>query len=99
MRWFALHGRELPWRDTIDPYYIWVSEVILQQTRVAQGIDYYYRFIAQFPTVEALAAAPLDEVMKAWQGLGYYTRARNLHTGAQQVVEQHGGKLSFPDLG
>lgn len=93
MRWFALHGRELPWRDTIDPYYIWVSEVILQQTRVAQGIDYYYRFIAQFPTVEALAAAPLDEVMKAWQGLGYYTRARNLHTGAQQVVEQHGGKL------
>ncbi|MBQ9470605.1 MAG: A/G-specific adenine glycosylase [Bacteroidales bacterium] len=93
LRWFALHGRELPWRDTNDPYRIWVSEVILQQTRVVQGIDYYIRFIDRFPTVGALAAAPLDDVMKVWQGLGYYTRASNLHAGAQQVVAQHGGEL------
>lgn len=93
LKWFAQFGRELPWRGDTNPYHIWVSEVILQQTRVAQGITYYYRFLEHFPTIEALAAAPLDELMKVWQGLGYYTRARNLQAGAQQVMEQYGGRL------
>ena len=84
--WYDAHCRELPWRSTRSPYYIWVSEVILQQTRVAQGYDYFVRFVERFPTVEALAAAPEDEVMRLWQGLGYYSRARNLHAAAQQVV-------------
>ncbi|MEG0498290.1 MAG: A/G-specific adenine glycosylase, partial [Alistipes sp.] len=86
--WYAQHGRDLPWRATRDPYRIWISEVILQQTRVAQGLAYYERFIQHFADVAALAAAPQDEVMKLWQGLGYYSRARNLHAAAQQVVEQ-----------
>ena len=93
LKWFAQFGRELPWRGDTNPYHIWVSEVILQQTRVAQGIMYYYRFLEHFPTIEVLAAAPLDELMKVWQGLGYYTRARNLQAGAQQVMEQYGGRL------
>ena len=93
LKWFAQYGRQLPWRDTDNPYYIWVSEVILQQTRVAQGLSYYLRFIERFPTVEALASAPLDDLMKVWQGLGYYTRARNLQAGAQQVMELYGGQL------
>ncbi|MEG1405404.1 MAG: A/G-specific adenine glycosylase [Alistipes sp.] len=92
--WYALHGRDLPWRTTRDPYRIWISEVILQQTRVAQGLAYYERFTEHFADVAALAAAPQDEVMKLWQGLGYYSRARNLHAAAQQVVEQFGG--AFP---
>ncbi|MGO8077897.1 A/G-specific adenine glycosylase, partial [Rhizobium leguminosarum] len=79
-------GRELPWRSTRDPYHIWISEIILQQTRVAQGYDYYLRFIQRFPTVETLAEAPQDEVMRQWEGLGYYSRARNLHAAAQQIV-------------
>jgi A/G-specific adenine glycosylase len=91
--WYAPHKRDLPWRKTKDPYAIWVSEVILQQTRVAQGLDYYYRFLNSFPTVQSLAAAPLDDVMKTWQGLGYYTRARNMHAAAQQVVNDFGGKF------
>ena len=69
--WYDMHKRDLPWRSTRNPYYIWISEVILQQTRVAQGYDYFVRFIEQFPTVEALAEAPEDSVMRAWQGLGY----------------------------
>ena len=73
--WFRLNKRELPWRETRDPYQIWVSEIILQQTRVAQGYDYFLRFIGRFPDVEALAAADEDEVLKYWQGLGYYSRA------------------------
>ena len=88
--WYATHGRELPWRETTDPYRIWISEIILQQTRVAQGYDYYLRFIERFPTVEVLAAATEDEVLHRWEGLGYYSRARNLHAAAQQIVGQGG---------
>ena len=84
--WYRQHKRDLPWRDTRNPYLIWVSEVILQQTRVAQGYDYFVRFIERFPTVEALALASEDEVMRMWQGLGYYSRARNLHAAAKQVL-------------
>ena len=87
LQWFKNNGRPLPWRETNDPYAIWLSEVILQQTRIAQGMSYWERFIAQWPTVNDLAAATEDEVLKAWQGLGYYSRARNLHTAAQQVVK------------
>ena len=85
-KWYDTHCRELPWRSTRNPYYIWVSEVILQQTRVAQGHDYFVRFIERFPTVESLAEAPEDDVLRLWQGLGYYSRARNLHAAARQVV-------------
>ena len=84
--WYADHRRELPWRETRDPYRIWISEIILQQTRVAQGEAYYRRFIERFPDVEALAAAPDDEVMKYWQGLGYYSRARHLHAAARSLA-------------
>lgn len=90
LRWFAQYGRELPWRGIGDPYGIWVSEVILQQTRIDQGTDYWHRFMKRFPTVEALAAASEDEVLRLWQGLGYYSRARNLHAAARQIVEQGG---------
>lgn len=83
--WYAKNRRELPWRTTKNPYHIWVSEIILQQTRVAQGLDYFLRFIERFPDVEALAVADEDEVMRLWQGLGYYSRARNLHAAAKQV--------------
>ncbi len=91
--WYAFHGRDLPWRHTRDPYAIWLSEVILQQTRIAQGEAYWHRFMALWPTVDALATASEDEVLKAWQGLGYYSRARNLHKAAQQVV----ARGAFPD--
>lgn len=84
--WFRENGRALPWRETRDPYAIWLSEIILQQTRIAQGWEYWERFMAQYPTVEELAAAHEDEVLKLWQGLGYYSRARNLHTAAKQIV-------------
>lgn len=84
--WFRENGRALPWRETRDPYAIWLSEIILQQTRIAQGWEYWERFMAQYPTVEDLAAAHEDEVLKLWQGLGYYSRARNLHTAATQIV-------------
>lgn len=92
--WYKANGRQLPWRETRDAYRIWLSEVILQQTRVQQGMSYYLRFTERFPTVEALAAASEDEVLKLWQGLGYYSRARNLHAAARQVVAEHGG--NFP---
>ena len=91
--WFRENGRALPWRETRDPYAIWLSEIILQQTRIVQGLEYWERFMAQYPTVEALAAASKDDVLKLWQGLGYYSRARNLHAAAKQIVEM--GK--FPD--
>ena len=91
--WYGVNGRDLPWRRTRDPYRIWLSEVILQQTRIAQGMDYYLRFVARFPDVGALAAADEDEVLKLWQGLGYYSRARNLHAAARQVVERYGGRF------
>ncbi len=88
--WYERNGRSLPWRETRDPYRIWLSEVILQQTRVAQGMDYYLRFTERFPNVASLAAADEDSVLKLWQGLGYYSRARNLHAAARQVMEQFG---------
>mgnify|MGYP002527527877 FL=1 len=91
--WYAREGRDLPWRRTRDPYRIWLSEVILQQTRVAQGTEYYLRFTERFPDVASLTAAPEDEVLKLWQGLGYYSRARNLHAAARQVVERFGGRF------
>lgn len=86
LQWFAENRRDLPWRETQDPYAIWLSEVILQQTRIQQGWDYWERFMKRFPTVELLAAASEDEVLHLWQGLGYYSRARNLHTAAKQIV-------------
>ncbi|MBQ9706131.1 MAG: A/G-specific adenine glycosylase, partial [Paludibacteraceae bacterium] len=89
--WYGSNHRILPWRETSDPYRIWLSEIILQQTRVAQGYDYYLRFIERFPDVMSLAAASEDEVMLLWQGLGYYSRARNLHKAAREVAERYGG--------
>ncbi len=88
--WYALHKRDLPWRDIDDPYRIWLSEVILQQTRIEQGLPYYHAFVEQFPTVHDLARASQEQVLKIWQGLGYYSRARNLHAAAQQVVDSGG---------
>ena len=90
LRWYAESGRDLPWRRTRDPYAVWLSEIILQQTRVAQGRAYWERFLERFPTVDDLAAAPEDEVLRLWQGLGYYSRARNLHAAAKQVVAMGG---------
>lgn len=87
INWYKENRRDLPWRRTTDPYLIWVSEIILQQTRVAQGMDYYLRFTERFPDVYSLAQAAEDEVMKYWQGLGYYSRARNLHEAARQIGE------------
>ena len=84
--WYAANGRDLPWRRTTDAYAIWLSEIILQQTRIAQGTAYWERFMERFPTVEALAEASEDEVLRLWEGLGYYSRARNLHAAAREVV-------------
>lgn len=86
LSWYKVNKRELPWRDISDPYLIWISEIILQQTRVAQGYSYFVRFVHRFPTVQSLAEAEEDEVMKFWQGLGYYSRARNLHAAAKSIV-------------
>ena len=94
-RWYEQNKRVLPWRETTDPYKIWLSEVILQQTRVQQGMDYYHRFVVRFPDVRSLAEAEEDEVLLLWQGLGYYSRARNLHKAAKMVVEK--GWDPFPD--
>ncbi|NML13393.1 A/G-specific adenine glycosylase [Azohydromonas caseinilytica] len=94
--WQRTHGRHaLPWQNTRDPYRVWLSEIMLQQTQVATVLGYYERFLARFPDVAALAAAPLDEVLALWSGLGYYSRARNLHRCAQAVMSEHGGR--FPD--
>ncbi|MDH4230116.1 MAG: A/G-specific adenine glycosylase [Nitrospirota bacterium] len=93
LAWYRVHRRDLPWRRSSDPYAIWVSEVMLQQTRVETVIPYWQRFLARFPDVVALAAAPLDDVLKLWEGLGYYSRARNLHRAAGVVVAEHGGCL------
>jgi A/G-specific adenine glycosylase len=89
--WFEENQRQLPWRGETAPYKIWVSEIILQQTRVNQGWDYYLRFIDRFPDVKSLAAAPLQDVLHVWQGLGYYTRARNMHAAAQQIMQERHG--------
>lgn len=91
--WYAREGRDLPWRRTRDAYRIWLSEVILQQTRVAQGTAYYHRFTERFPDVCALAAATEDEVLKVWQGLGYYSRARNLHAAAKHIASRFAGRF------
>jgi A/G-specific adenine glycosylase len=93
LRWYDRHRRDLPWRRTADPYAIWVSEVMLQQTQVSVVIPYWETFLHRFPDVPALASAPLDEVLAAWRGLGYYARARNLHRAAQALLEKHGGRL------
>ncbi len=87
LAWFRRHQRDLPWRRSKDPYRVWLSEIILQQTRVDQGLPYYDRFVMAFPDVGALARAPLDTVLKAWEGLGYYARARNLHKSAQHIAQ------------
>ena len=90
LQWFRENGRALPWRETHDPYAIWLSEIILQQTRIEQGRPYWERFLRRWPTVDELAAASEDEVLREWQGLGYYSRARHLHQAAKQVVAQGG---------
>ena len=90
LNWFCENSRALPWRETNDPYAIWLSEIILQQTRIEQGLPYWQRFMQRWHTIEELAAASEDEVLREWQGLGYYSRARNLHTAAKQVVEMGG---------
>jgi A/G-specific adenine glycosylase len=99
-RWYFENKRDLPWRRTESAYHIWLSEVILQQTRVNQGMNYYLRFVERYPAIEDLAKAPVDEVLKLWQGLGYYTRARNLHTTAKTIANEYGGKfpMHYHDL-
>jgi len=94
--WFRAHGRDLPWRQTRDPYRVLVSEAMLQQTQVSRVLDYYDRFLARFPTLEALASAPPRRVRESWEGLGYYARARNLHSLARQVAGT-GGLPSHPE--
>ncbi len=92
--WQKRHGRhDLPWQQSRDPYAVWLSEIMLQQTQVTAVIPYYQRFLKRFPTLEALAAAPLDDVLASWSGLGYYSRARNLHRAAQLIMQQHAGKF------
>ena len=93
VRWYGRHGRDLPWRRTRDPYRILVSEVMLQQTQVERVLGYYARFLRRYPTIEALASSSEPQVREAWEGLGYYARARNLHRTAQEVTAQHNGKL------
>jgi len=93
LRWFRANAADLPWRRARDPYTVWLSEIMLQQTQVQTVIGYYERFVARYPTVAALAAAPLDDVLKLWEGLGYYGRARNLHRAAQEVMARWGGDL------
>lgn len=95
LTWFEAHKRDLPWRNTQNPYYIWLSEIILQQTRVAQGLPYYLKFIEKYPQLQDLAAAPQDEVMKLWEGLGYYSRAKNMLHTAQYILQYKNG--IFPD--
>lgn len=89
--WYEQNKRDLPWRHTKDPYKVWLSEIILQQTRVAQGLPYYMRFMEAFPTIHDLAKAREQEVLKLWEGLGYYSRARNLHYAARQLVTNYEG--------
>jgi A/G-specific adenine glycosylase len=107
LAWFARHRRALPWRASRDPYRIWIAEIMLQQTRIAAVIPYYDRFLNAFPTVESLAAARIDDVLRMWSGLGYYSRARNLHRAAQEIMAQHAGEfprtlddaLALPGIG
>jgi A/G-specific adenine glycosylase len=107
LAWYAHNRRDLPWRRTADPYAVWISEMMLQQTQVATVIPYWTRWMERFPTIDALASASLDAVLESWQGLGYYARARNLHRAARVIVEQHGGRfpthladvLALPGIG
>src|SRR3984885_11480801 len=107
LEWFHKYQRDLPWRRNKDPYRIWLSEIMLQQTRVAAVIPFYERFLEHFPTIRALAAAPETEVLRLWAGLGYYSRARNLQRAAKEIVEKHGGEfpcssehaLALPGIG
>src|SRR6201992_2313904 len=107
LEWFRKYQRDLPWRRNKDPYRIWLSEIMLQQTRVAAVIPFYERFFEHFPTIRALAAAPETEVLRLWAGLGYYSRARNLQRAAQEIVAKHGGEfprsaehtLALPGIG
>ncbi len=98
--WYLQNKRALPWRATTTPYYIWLSEIILQQTRVKQGLPYYLKFVEAFPTIESLARSPEEKILKLWQGLGYYSRARNLHVTAKYIVEQLQGEFpkNYKDL-
>lgn len=95
LKWHLKNERSFPWKETTDPYKIWLSEIILQQTRVEQGLPYYFKMVKLFPTVQHLAKAKEDEVLKAWQGLGYYSRARNLQSAAKYIVEELSG--NFPE--
>lgn len=107
LAWYRAHRRDLPWRASHDPYRIWIAEIMLQQTRIAAVLPYYDRFLRHFPTVEALARAPQEKVLRLWSGLGYYSRARNLHRAAKEIVAHHGGKfprdldsaLALPGIG
>ena len=96
LAWYAEYGRDLPWRHTRDPYHILVSEVMLQQTQVDRVRQYYDRFLKAFPDIKALAEAPLDRVLKLWEGMGYYARARNLHQAAGIILREHGGRVPAP---
>lgn len=100
LTWFPKNARNLPWRNTTNPYHIWLSEIILQQTRVNQGMPYYEKFVAQYPTLADLAQAPEQEVLRLWQGLGYYSRARNMRTTAQEIMQKWNGQFpnNFKDL-
>lgn len=93
--WYSINKRDLPWRDSINPYFVWLSEIILQQTRIEQGLSYYHRFTDEFPTITDLADASEDKILKLWQGLGYYSRARNLHFTAKQIKNEYNG--IFPE--
>src|ERR1700753_828280 len=107
LSWYAAGAADWPWRRSRDPYRIWLSEIMLQQTTITAMIPYYERFLVAYPTVQDLAAAPLDDVLKMWEGLGYYSRARNLHRAAQIVTTQHEGQfpltveglLALPGIG
>ncbi|AZQ64093.1 A/G-specific adenine glycosylase [Flammeovirga pectinis] len=100
IHWYHQNKRDLPWRHTKDPYKIWLSEIILQQTRVAQGLPYYEKFVENFPTVKDFASADIDKILHLWQGLGYYSRARNMHIAANEVINNWGGKFpnNYTDL-
>lgn len=91
--WYSINKRDLPWRNTTDPYRIWLSEIILQQTRIEQGLPYYESILSTYPNIQALAEASLDDIMISWQGLGYYSRARNMHSAAKQIVKDFGGQF------
>ncbi|HWV70926.1 MAG TPA: hypothetical protein VN040_04400 [Pseudosphingobacterium sp.] len=91
INWYQANKRDLPWRHTNDPYIIWLSEIILQQTRVEQGLPYFYRFVEQYPNIAAFAYAEEGEILRLWQGLGYYSRARNMHKAAKMIMEDYNG--------